>query len=686
MRKQVSRLSIVALTCALAMITGWAQQQELPRFTRERTIQTAGPGPQRLPTDATLLEAGQPFHVTYYGETAIAQNGLGDLRLVDGQGRPVPHLLIYPPSREPLWANGVILPIAPTKKTSGFEVDLRIADPVDALRIEGIPVPFLKRLTLEGSGDREHWTLLAAEVTLFDLPDERLRETTVRFRRGSYRYLRVMWDDTNSGRVPPPRSASARVGAGAAPPPPPAAAMAFERRPSEPGRSRYRIRLSGARLPIVALDLDAAGGHIFRPAVVNESRLVGEEAVPAQLGHATLIRVLRDGTAAQALRIPLTSPTEAEIELVVEDGNNPPLELKGAAAVFAELPWIYFEAPDSAVVARYGDPAARPPRYDLEAMRDSIDIAHVREAKWEQPRVLATVASPSAAAPVPATGAEIDATRFRHVRDLPDGSAGLLALQLDAAVLSQSKGPSTRFADVRIVDRANRQVPYLVERRDEPLSIDIPIAVASEQQTPALTGALQGTNRSCYQLRLPFARLPAGSLALETSARIFQRNVELGIVRPPDRERRDAWFDAIAAGTWRHADQQTSAPLLTLRIPSVDVTEVFLAVDEGDNAPLPVVAARLLLPSYRLRFFRPEKSELRVGYGRDDLAAPRYDLSLLAPQVMGAAAREIAAAPERGGGSRSSEPSLISARTFWIFLGVAVLALLALIVKLVRAT
>jgi hypothetical protein len=162
--------------------------------------------------------------------------------------------------------------------------------------------------------------------------------------------------------------------------------------------------------------------------------------------------------------------------------------------------------------------------------------------------------------------------------------------------------------------------------------------------------------------------------------------VQLGIVRPPDRQRRDAWFDVIVAGAWRHADQQTSAPMLTLRIPSVDATELFLAVDEGDNARLPVVAARLLLPSYRLRFFRPEKSQLRIGYGRDDLAAPRYDLSLLAPQVMGASSREISAAPERGDSSRSSEPSsLISVRTFWVFLGVAVLALLVLIVKLVRA-
>jgi hypothetical protein len=670
---------LVATACASIVVR--AQAPSL-RFTRERNISTAGTGPQRLAIDATLLEAAKPFRVTFSGERTVAQDGLADLRLFDRQGRPVPHLLIYAPAREPSWTRGTLLPIAATKKNSGFEVDLGHAEPSDAVRVEGIPSPFLKRLTLEGSGDRAHWTMLASEGTLFDLPDEHLRETTLTFRRGSYRYLRVIFDDTNSGRVAPPRAVFARRLTGPGPPPPPAAALAVERRPSEPGRSRYRIRLPAAHLPIVALDLDIGGGHVFRPVAVNESRLAGEEAVPAQLGRATLMRVLRDGAAAQVLRIPLTPPAEAELELVVEDGNNPPLELKGVSASFAELPWIYFEAPDATIVARYGDLTATPPRFDLEAMRDSIDVSLLREATWQPPHVLAESDATGGAPAFPAVGAAIDATKFRHTRDIADTSGGLMALPLDAAVLSRSRGPAARFADVRIVDRADRQIPYLVERRDEPLSIDVPISVATDQQASSLART-PGVNRSVYVIRFPHPGLPAGALALETSARIFQRIVDIGVLRPPDRRRRDAWFDVVAASTWRHADQQTSAPALTMRVPTVDKTELLLAVDEGDNAPLPVVSARLLLPSYRLRFFRPEKNELRLVYGRDDLPPPRYDLSLLAPQVMGAPAREISASPERAGGADTSTP-FVSPRIFWAFLSTAVIALLVLIVRLVR--
>jgi hypothetical protein len=125
---------------------------------------------------------------------------------------------------------------------------------------------------LEGSGDRQHWTLLEAEGTLFDLPTERLRQVALPFRAGVYRYLRVTWDDTHSGRVPLPRAVFARHAASVAPPPSLSTEVGFERRPSEPGRSRYRVRVPRARLPIVALSLGVGGGHVFRAVTVSESR------------------------------------------------------------------------------------------------------------------------------------------------------------------------------------------------------------------------------------------------------------------------------------------------------------------------------------------------------------------------------------------------------------------------------
>ncbi len=664
-----------------------AQQASADRFRFERTIVTNGSGPRRLAIDVPLLVGAEPYlgrDARMPGDRPQAASGLSDLRLFDQNGSPVPHLLLQPLPREPQWRGAAVFSLARTEKTSGFEADFHTVDTIDAIRVSGLPVPFLKRFTLEASGDRAHWTLLAGEASLFDLPEEGLRQTELQFPPGSFRYLRVTWDDRNSGRVPMPIAVEARRIPGMVPPPSLTVRLAAERRPSEPGRSRYRVTLPAARLPIVALDvIIAGGGHVFRQATVSESRLSGMDLQPAELGRARLVQIVRDGSSAGALRIPIASPVEAELDLVIDDGANAPLDVSGVTAVFTELPWIYFEAPAGPIVARYGNPSAARPVYDLEAIRDSVNIASVTDASWGEvrPIVEREHTAPPTPAPLPVTGSVVDVDLFAFRRTIPDGPAGLAALILDAGALAHSRGPDARFADVRILDASNRQVPYVVERRDEPIAIQLSVETAEPDVTQR--GSPARPNRSSYRLRLPYANLPSSRLVIETSARVFQRGLQLAIVRPPDRHRRDAGLDIIAATSWAHVDRDEAAPVLLLPVGQVDTTELWLSIDEGDNSALPITGVRLLLPSYRLRFYHPARSALRLVYGRSDLPAPQYDLALLAPQVMGVEAREVTAAAETGS-ERGPGQALISPRGFWVFLSLAVLVLIGLIVRLTR--
>jgi predicted cobalt transporter CbtA len=74
-----------------------------------------------------------------------------------------------------------------------------------------------------------------------------------------------------------------------------------------------------------------------------------------------------------------------------------------------------------------------------------------------------------------------------------------------------------------------------------------------------------------------------------------------------------------------------------------------------------------------------------LAYGRNDLQPAQYDLALLAPRVMGAPAVEVgtAAAPVA---TSISVTTLVSPRAFWVIIGVAVLVLLALIARLLKAS
>jgi hypothetical protein len=107
-----------------------------------------------------------------------------------------------------------------------------------------------------------------------------------------------------------------------------------------------------------------------------------------------------------------------------------------------------------------------------------------------------------------------------------------------------------------------------------------------------------------------------------------------------------------------------------------------VAVNDGDNAPL-AISARLLLPSYRLRFFHPGPA-LALLFGAD-VAAPQYDLALLAPRLRAAAAREVTLEPLAAGSAEAwagPAPSRGMRLAFWIVLGAAVVGLLALVARL----
>jgi hypothetical protein len=393
-----------------------------------------------------------------------------------------------------------------------------------------------------------------------------------------------------------------------------------------------------------------------------------------------LKRVVRDGIAADALRIPMTPPREAQLDLVVEDGDNPPLELLGVTAVFAELPWIYFQSAAGTIAAGYGDVRLDAPSYDLEAARDDIARATVARASWGDARAIVE-AGEAPPLPLPDTGSSLESENFRYARAVPAGPGGLITIPLDAAVLAHSGALRNNFSDVRVLDRGGRQVPYLLERRDEPIALDVRI-----ERRDLPTAVIEGSRRlTAYVIHLPYQVLPSARVALYTRSRVFQRTVTLGMLIAPTERRREHSFTPLATTNWIHADQDTAAPALVMNVPERRGGELWLTVDEGDNQPLPIERATLLLPSYAVRLFRPPDLPMRLLYGRNDLGAPRFDLALLAPQVLGNVATEVYAGPEEpAAATASSIATLVSPPVFWASLGVAVVVLLGLIVRLVR--
>lgn len=617
----------------------------------QRNVTPAAAGPNRLDVDVALLSE--------------AASDLRDLRFFDAQKREIGYILVEPKTSEPRWVDGRILPIAATKKTSGFEVDLERAEEIDRLRFAGIAAPFLKRATIEGSGDRARWTLLA-NATVFDLPDDKLRMLEVPFDAGTYRYLRVTWDDSSSARVTNVDDVSARLhGLGAAPEPL-RVELPFQRRASEPGKSRYRISLPGPNLPIVAIELRVANGNVYRGAAISEPRLGNGQVRPSFVGNGTLRRAERWGAVAEEMSIAIERPASRELDLVVDDDNNAPLALTAIVARLAPQPWIYFEAPDaSPLTSQYGSNHLDAPRYDLESSRRFLQNAKLPQATWSAASAPAKIAVSEDRAAASLLGAVVDRATFPIARPIPNARAGLTVLLLDADVLARSN----ELADVRIVDKDARQIPYLVEKRDEPLVLPLKL----ENVTAAA-----GT--SMYRVNLPYSTLSYGTrIVLRTSSRVFERNIELRAVAEPRRGRKTTTF---ASAVWRATDPELLPPAITFDPMLRGHEALEIVVHEGDNAPLPIASVELLLPSIALRFHHPG-STLELLYGNAQAGAPRYDVALLAPRMFAQQANELslgAIAPQ----AKTDESESGARKFFWIAIGVVAIVLLVLLARLLK--
>ena len=84
-------------------------------------------------------------------------------------------------------------------------------------------------------------------------------------------------------------------------------------------------------------------------------------------------------------------------------------------------------------------------------------------------------------------------------------------------------------------------------------------------------------------------------------------------------------------------------------------------------------------------FFHPARGGLTLLYGQPDLAAPRYDLALLAPRLMGVSGQELAPAPEEAAPA-PPDRAPTQKKVFWAVLLAAVVILLLLLVRLLRSS
>ena len=617
---------------------------------------------------------------------AQAQPGFQDLRLLEADGREVPYVVDRPVERAMTyrWRGRLVDTRLETKRHTQWVVDLGEARTFDGIVLDIPRSDFAKRIRVEASADAREWRVAQEDAGVFDRPwTTRIHHTMITLTRPeSARYLRLTADDRGT---PPVELKGLEVTASRH------LVAAEWRRPvalqpiaSQAGVSRYRLGLP-PRFPFETLVLAADEPVFSRRVVVIEAHDAGGQREEAPLGDAVLYRLKIDDSAlaGEMLSLPVQrSQRGGELIVEVHDGDSPPLRgLRGTVTGVATR--LLFPVTPGTLTLYYGNDVTRAALYDLNSLRERLAIGTTFAVgglgpEAMNPRFARTPPLPFAAP----RGGPVDVSRWSRLRRFTiEGREDLYALTLAPGDVAQL---DARYADLRIVDDGDRQLPYVLE----PAASEARPNLKAERQQ----GPRGGRATSRYRLTVPGGEpetvlaLPLSALELTIQEEFFSRPFRV-LAPPPsgsDRER------TLVSGTVARGVAQGAAPdrPIVLELPRVLERELFLEIEDGDNAPLTVRAARGVLRVPRATF-KAAPGRYRVLVGNREAEPPQYDIARLRDEILSYSAVPLEAGPsEANPAFRRQTVDLVRgvphALALWVVLGVAVVVLLALTVRLLR--
>lgn len=639
---------------------------------RDALLILAATAASALALDEQDWKYRQPFELERAGIVKVAvpletldklEPDLRDLRLVGPDGAEVPYALVRPLRQPARWLEPKHTQIRLEENATVVELELDPGTEADAVELATTAHRFLKPVRIERSDDGGRWSIVAEGVPFFR--QDGAQQTALPLPGKPTARLRLTVGDRNGAAIPI-TGARLRV--------PAAEEVATESLPIRISRTEtyasetvVTLDLPAANLELQQLQLQTPDVLFTRRVRAGYSRFVDGGAREETVSTDTVFRVALDGAAptektaiAVAARIP-----SRELLLHIENGDSPPLRIDRIDPARV-VTFAVFAAP---APGRYecwsGNARANAPRYDVAAL-----AGQVRQA----PR--ATLApQPLSANPrfrtheplagVVLQGGAIDASAWKSRRAVRLEAPGVHRLELDLAALSTA---SRNLGDVRLA-RGGRQIPYLVEHTALQRSLTLTPQSAPDRQRPTW---------SRWKIDLPRAGARLSGLVLQSPTRLFERRIRV-------LERRtyaggEIQDNVLAEHVWRRLPQDKTADL-TLPLPAFESSTLWVETDNGDNPAIDLDAVRGLYPVSRLIFRAEDVDGISLLTGNAQAGTPRYDLDLVAGSLL---ASEKLNASLSADDLPPEQPAAATRTTviFWAALAVAVVALLAVVAKL----
>ena len=231
----------------------------------------------------------------------------------------------------------------------------------------------------------------------------------------------------------------------------------------------------------------------------------------------------------------------------------------------------------------------------------------------------------------------------------------------------------TDFADLRLVHGSN-QVSYIIEHTSISRSLAPSVTVTNDAKDPKL---------SRWLIKLPQSHLPVTRLSCVTRTTLFQRDVTLYEVLTD--EQGEKYRHNLGSASWTQTPDRKNGEWLLAPSDSPQSDTLYLETVNGDNPPIDLEKFQLFYPATRLLFKAKADDELFLYYGNPRVDSPRYDLSLVAGQLLAAdkAVASLTAEQQlRKSSWREQGIPGTGGVVFWGVLALVVVALLIIIARL----
>ncbi|MGO8931468.1 MAG: DUF3999 family protein [Limisphaerales bacterium] len=649
------------ITCAaglyvlLAACASSVQAAPLPaEWQHEQHFEASAPGLLKLSLPLATLDAARP--------------ALEDLRLCDNAGLEVPYLIERPKPVAKIVQAAKSVQVSVNAATTVLTLETGLAQPLDGVTLETPASTFLKAVRIEGSADGQSWQMLARGQPIFRQPSG-ASQLRLAIPPGAWPWLRLTVSDQRSQPIP---FTGARVHAAAVEPvPAEAVPVTITGRDENPGETRLTLNLGAANLDVAAIQIETAEPLFTRPVTLAVPQIADDGIREQPLAHGVIYRVAVEG---QPVFGNLTVSVEAavrsrELLLLIQNQNSPPLPITAVRAERRPVYLVFLARSAGTYHLLTGNSRCAAPRYDVAALGANLKAVAV------SPLTLSPVADnpsyrpPEVLAGIQEGGTALDVSAWKFRKPVKLSRAGAQRIELDLDVLSHAQ---PGFSDLRLL-RDGKQLPYILEATSITRALTPTVTATSDTKDPHI---------SRWAIKIPRAGLPITRLTCAARTPLFQRDMTL--YEWLTDERGDKYSRPLGGATWVQTPNQTSKQFALILNGSPNSDTLVLETHNGDNPPIELEKFQAFYPATRVLFKAQPADELLLYYGNPQAASPRYDLSLVAGQLLAADQSEASLAAEEqlkkswGEGHRPGQGGVV----FWGILAVVVVALLIIISRL----